>query len=49
MVIRRKDGVPHFGGALNERKQSHLHAAELGARAPMMDLGRVDGRHVIDF
>jgi len=48
-AIGREDDVVHFGSTLEEGKQRHLQAAELGARAPMMNLGRDGGRHVIDF
>jgi hypothetical protein len=48
-VIRREDDVSDLGGALNEGQQRHLHATKLGARAPMINLGRVDGRHIINL
>ena len=45
LVISREHDVSDLGSTPNEGQQRHLHAAELGAWAPMMNLGRQDGRH----
>ena len=45
LLISREHDVSDLRSALNEGQQRHLHATKLRARAPVMNLGRADGRH----